>query len=176
MKLHSANVFRDIKSKTKTEHSGRHHLARTVRAMDRTPEVKRMELARFKKNNMIVLATQPMDMNKFSPEAQEVLELGLQVALAFYDAAPLGIVMNNTSKDVGIITNVSYSAKKSKMPSKSSDITFKLPDEEGYVNVYFHFSVALGNNYHTTWRTNGVQMLPANEAFLALISQNPWSV
>lgn len=176
MKLHSANIFRDIKSKSKTEHTNSLVLTRVVRASDWIPEAKRMELERFKKNNIIHLATQPMDMKKFSLQAQETLELGFQVALALYDAAPLGIVRNTTSKDVGIITNISYSAQKSKGASKNSDFAFKLPDEEVYVNVYFHFSVVLGNNYYTTWRTNGVELLPANEAFLALISQNPWSV
>lgn len=173
MKLHSIKALRKIKSKSRTESMDSRLIRDILQGNTHTATHKRRELQNFKQVRMKSLVSSPMDMKQFSEEAKEALIAVHRAASAVYDTAYLGIVRNQTSYDMGIITNISYSAQKAATPSKTADLVFA--DEGGnYLNVFFHFSVALGNGCYTTWRVNAVTVLPPAEAFLHMTSQEPW--
>ena len=173
MKLHSINALRAVKSKSRTSSVDSQEIARILNDNQTTSATKRRELGLFKNIRMDMLIANPMDMKKFSGAAQDTLMAVHRAAAAVYDRAYLGIVQNKTSHDMGVITNISYSAQKSAAPSKTADAVF-VDDSGNYVNVFFHFSVALGTGYYTTWRVNAVTVLPPAEAFLHMTSQEPW--
>ena len=174
MKLHSIPVLSKIKSKSRTESMDSRLIHDILRNEKTTAHHKRRELTNFKVNRMKSLVENPMDMKKFSLDAQTPLMAVYRAASAVYDMAYLGIVKNKTTGDMGIITNISYSSQKAAVASKTADVIFS-DDEDNYINVFFHFSVALGNACYTTWRINAVQVLPPVEAFLHMTSQEPWS-
>ena len=102
MKLHSIPLFSKIKSKSRTESVDSRLIHDILRNEKTTARHKRRELTDFKINRMKSLVENPMDMKKFSLDAQTPLMAVYSAASALYDMAYLGIVKNTTTGDMGL--------------------------------------------------------------------------
>ena len=171
MKYRATTFFTRIASKSKTGSEDSRNIAHLLHWGGFTPKQRLALLDEFKHKAIIRLTNKEVQCDGFTEEARCIMSHIYSSMLARWDEIPHGIVQNNTNYDYGVITGVSYSSQTTKGASKTADVVFEVEGE--FINVFFHFTVSLGNGFYTTWRTSSTSAA-GKTPLSSLLQQQSW--